>query len=129
MGRPYLIDTNAVIDLVAGKLPVTGEDWLENVLITEDVYLSIMSKIEMLGFNGPKEEMEALTDFAASVTVLSLSEVVADKSIWVRKQKKIKLPDAVIAATALVHNLTIISRNTKDFSDIPGLEVVNPYDK
>jgi predicted nucleic acid-binding protein len=51
MGRSYLIDTNAVIDLIAGKLPTSGEDWIENVLVTEDVYLSIINRIELLGFN------------------------------------------------------------------------------
>jgi len=40
---------------------------------------------------------------------------------------KIKLPDAVIAATALVHGLELISRNESDFKKIPGLAVVNPF--
>jgi predicted nucleic acid-binding protein len=39
----------------------------------------------------------------------------------------IKLPDAIIAATALVYELTIITRNTKDFEKIEGLNVINPY--
>ncbi len=73
--------------------------------------------------------MDALSDFVTSVTALPLSDEIAEKSIWVHKQQKIKLPDAIIAATALVHNLVIISRNTKDFKDIEGLEVKNPHKK
>lgn len=44
-----------------------------------------------------------------------------------RQKQKIKLPDAIIAATALVNDFVIISRNTKDFKNIEGLEVINPY--
>jgi len=129
MGQSYLIDTNAVIELIAGKLPTSGEEWVENILITEDAYLSIINRIELLGFNGPTQEMDALSNFVTSVTVLPLSDEIAEKSIWVRKQKKIRLPDAIIAATALVHSLGIISRNTKDFKDIEGLKVKNPHNQ
>lgn len=122
-----MIDTNAVIELIAGKLPAAGEAWVEGILVTEEVYLSIINKIELLGFNGPTKEMEALTAFVNAVTVLSLSDEVAEKTIWVRKQKRIKLPDAIIAATALVHDLIVITRNTKDFDNIKGVKVVNPH--
>lgn len=44
-----------------------------------------------------------------------------------RRKYKTKLPDAIIAATALVHNLTIISRNTADFKNIEGLKVLDLY--
>ena len=39
----------------------------------------------------------------------------------------IKLPDAIIAATALVYDLTLISRNVSDFKNIEGLKVLNPF--
>jgi hypothetical protein len=48
-------------------------------------------------------------------------------TIHTRQTYKIKLPDAIIAATALVYNLTLISRNSKDFDGIEGLEFINPY--
>ena len=50
-----------------------------------------------------------------------------NETIALRKIQKIKLPDAIIAATALVHNLTIISRNTSDFKNITGLTCLDPY--
>jgi predicted nucleic acid-binding protein len=46
----------------------------------------------------------------------------------VRKANKIKLPDAIITAPALVYNFTLITRNTKDFKNIEGLEVINPIE-
>jgi predicted nucleic acid-binding protein len=55
---------------------------------------------------------------------LNLSDV--QYSDFQKDVKKTKLPDAIIAATALVNDLTIITRNIKDFDKIEGLEVLNP---
>jgi hypothetical protein len=52
---------------------------------------------------------------------------VIDATIKLRKQKKVKLPDAIIAATVLVNNFTTTSRNVKDFQDIEGLYCLNLY--
>ena len=46
----------------------------------------------------------------------------------IRKKYNLKLPDAIIAASAIVYNLILISRNVNDFINIAGLEVVNPWD-
>jgi predicted nucleic acid-binding protein len=60
--------------------------------------------------------------------ILQLTEDVVSRSITVRKLRKTKLPDAIIAATALVYELTLITRNTKDFENIPNIKIVNPWD-
>ncbi len=57
----------------------------------------------------------------------TVDENIADKAIELRKQTKIKLADAVIAATALQHNLKLATRNVDDFKMIEGLEVVNIF--
>jgi predicted nucleic acid-binding protein len=54
-------------------------------------------------------------------SILPIDELVIEKTISVRQNKKIALGDAIIAATALVHDLVLISRNTSDFINIPGL--------
>lgn len=71
--------------------------------------------------------MHLLKDFIEASEVLLLTKNVVLKTIEIRKNHKIKLPDAIIAATALVHRLTLVSRNTNDFKNIPGLKVVNPH--
>jgi len=68
--------------------------------------------------------MQALV---SSVTVLPLDEPVIQQTILLRQQRRIKLPDAIIAATALAHGLPLITRNTADFQGILGLLVVNPH--
>jgi predicted nucleic acid-binding protein len=59
--------------------------------------------------------------------VFSLDEPVIIKTIQIRKATKAKLPDAIIAATALVNQLVLITRNTKDFTGIDGLKMLDPY--
>jgi predicted nucleic acid-binding protein len=56
-----------------------------------------------------------------------LTNDIAEQTIQIRKAHKIKLPDAVIGATALVKQLTIVTRNTSDFSSIVGLNCINPF--
>ncbi len=61
--------------------------------------------------------------------VLDLTEDVANQSIQIRKTRKTKLPDAIIAATAMIYDLALITRNIDDFKNIPNLKVVNPWEK
>ena len=127
MERQYLIDTNAVIDYLGEKLPASGMEFM-NGIIDAVPMVSVVTKIEVLGFNAPAEHYQLLKDFMDDATLFALNDEVIDASIEVRKNHKTKLPDAIIAATALVKGLTIISRNTKDFQHIEGLDCVNPYD-
>ena len=56
-----------------------------------------------------------------------MTDEIVDLTIDIRRQSKIKLPDAVIAATSLNNNLILITRNDKDLKDIKGLEIYNPF--
>lgn len=122
----YLIDSNAVIDYLGRKLPPSGMDFMNSV-IDDFPTLSVITKIEVLGFNAPDEHYQLLTNFMDDNTILGLTNNIVDTSIEIRKNYKTKLPDAIIAATALVYNLTLISRNTSDFINIQDLKVINPY--
>jgi predicted nucleic acid-binding protein len=121
----YLIDTNAIIDYLGKKLPSSGMEFLNNVV--DDIpVLSVISKIEVLGFNAPSEHYQLLIDFMNDASILYISNSIVDKSIEIRKEYKTKLPDAIIAATALVYNLAL-TRNDSDFKSIRGLKLFNPH--
>jgi predicted nucleic acid-binding protein len=60
--------------------------------------------------------------------VIPLTNAIVQKTIEVRKSRKIKVADAIIAATAILNGLTLISRNEKDFKNLPGLNFINPFD-
>ncbi|HJH27891.1 MAG TPA: hypothetical protein C5S37_14280 [Methanophagales archaeon] len=65
--------------------------------------------------------------FADTINVISLSNEIGDLTVDIRRESKIKLPDAVIAATALNNDLILVTRNDKDFKDVKELEVYNPF--
>ncbi|MDZ4683212.1 MAG: type II toxin-antitoxin system VapC family toxin [Saprospiraceae bacterium] len=126
MGTQYLIDSNAVIDYLSGKLIPNGMTFMNGV-VNAVPKVSVITKIEVLGYNTSPVAYQILTDFMDDSDILELSESVAIQTIELRKQYKIRLPDAIIAATALVHGFELISRNTGDFKNIMGLTVVDPY--
>jgi len=128
MEQRYILDTNTVIDYIGDKLPHDSASAMD-ILVNDELNISIIVRIETLGFNGTEPEMQELKDFLSLAKIYYVDDLVADKTIELRKTYlKIKLPDAIIAATALANNLTLISRNTKDFEDISGLTCINPYE-
>ncbi len=92
--------------------------------------ISAITEIELLCWKTNNEkDLEILHKFINEAIVFELETAIKLKTAEIRKTHKIKLPDAIIAATALVHDLTLITRNTKDFITIDRLQVVNPFEK
>lgn len=126
MGARYLIDSNAVIDYLMGKLPPEGMAFMDDV-VNAIPKVSIITKMEVLGYHAPPADALLLMDFLSDSDIFGLSDATVQQTIDLRKSYKIKLPDAIIAATALVHGLGLISRNLEDFKNISGLTVINPH--
>jgi predicted nucleic acid-binding protein len=63
--------------------------------------------------------------FISGCTIIEINNEIAEKTIVIRKRNKIKTPDAIIAATAIVHHLTLITSDN-GFNNIAGLMVLNP---
>lgn len=128
MGTRYLLDSNTVIDYIGYLHPEKSRQWL-NQIIDEDINTSVITKIEVLSFDPDKDDnYPVLIDFFETASIIDLSPDIVSKTIQIRQKQKIKLPDAVIAATAFCNGFTLVSRNTKDFKNIDGLVVINPYD-
>ena len=98
-----------------------------NAVIDATPFVSVITKIEVLGFNATDEYDRLLISFMNDATVLDLTGDVIDESINIRKKYKTKLPDAIIAATALVYKMFLISRNISDFKNIEGLQIIDPH--
>lgn len=128
MGPYFLADTNAGIDFLNGKLPVANAAWVQQLLDEQRLILSVIVRIELLSWSGSPADMQPVEEFIAASLVLPLDESVTQQTIRLRQQHRIKLPDAIIAATALVHSLPLLTRNVSDFRAIAGLVVVNPHD-
>jgi hypothetical protein len=128
MGQGYLLDANVLIDYTANLLPDNGKQKVTGI-IDDGFNISVVVKIEVLGYDDLPSKMKQLEAFLDLATVFPLDDDVTAKTIYLRRMyKKLKLGDAIIAATALAYNFALVTRNTKDFKNIEGLEVVDPYE-
>jgi predicted nucleic acid-binding protein len=100
-----------------------------NAVIDDVPNVSVITKIEVLGFNAPLEHYQLLSNFINDATVVNLTDEIVDLTINIRKKHRTKLPDAIIAATAMGHNLILITRNISDFKDIEGLELIDAHSR
>jgi hypothetical protein len=126
MGQRFIIDSNVIIDYTSNLIPSNGSAFVENIFNTA-FNTSVIVKIELLGYNDTLSKMQLLEEFLSTAVIFPLDDAITQKTIELRRIKKIKLGDAIIAATALVYGLVIISRNTADFNNITGLTCINPH--
>lgn len=105
-----VLDSNLLIDYLKGEsLAETEIAKYSNPLI------SIVTWMELLvGTRGPEEDKE-IRRFLQRFRVIGLSKEVAEEAIILRRAHKIRLPDAIIWATAKIENCLLVTRNTKDF--------------
>ena len=99
-----------------------------NSIVDESPNISVITKIEVLRFNTSDDTYKILKNFVNDCTIFDLTESIVDVTISICKFHRIKLPDAIIAATASVYDLSLITRNLADFSNISGLNLINPWD-
>ncbi len=123
----YLLDTNTIIYYLKAALPPKAMQLLHTVVDDQPI-ISVITKIELLGFNFTSPEEQLLTEtFVNASLIFDLDEAIINQTTAIRKHNRIKLPDAIIAATALSYDLTIITRNTNDFDKLISLKLLNPH--
>ena len=127
MGQKYLLDSNAIIGYLAGKIPPSGMEAVSEI-VAKRPNISVISQIEILRFNDTPENEAVLEEFINMSKIHPLSNSIVEHTIKICKQIKIKLPDAIIAATAIIGNYTLVTRNTDDFIKISDLVLLNPWD-
>ncbi len=121
-----LLDSNIII--IASKL---AQIKLINYLRMneKDLKVSLLSQIEVLGYDQLKQvEKLFLEIFFTTIHILPIDEAIAAKAIALRQRKPIALADAIIAATAIIHDLPLLTENVKDYVGIKGLKVLSIKD-
>ena len=125
MGRKVLIDTNIAIAYIGNNLSFESMNKLDKIF-NDEYHLSVINKIELLGYPGLDKSEEEKFNLLINHSILhQIDDVVIQKTISIRNKYRIKLPDALIAATCLVNGLDILTHNIKDFDNIDGLVVLN----
>jgi predicted nucleic acid-binding protein len=127
MGQGYFLDSNVIIGYLAGQISSYGMEIVSGI-ISNIPNISVISQIEVLRFKDTPENEAVLEEFINMFKIYPLSNNVVERTIKLCKQIKIKLPDAIIAATVLIEGFTLVTRNINDFVKIPELILLNPWD-
>jgi predicted nucleic acid-binding protein len=123
MGEGFLIDTNVLIYYLSGRL--TGN--VASLIASGKVSISLISRIELLSYpDADAARQVILRKFADGLVTHGIDDAVVERTIIVRKASRLKLPDAFIAATAMVRGLTLITADRKDFGRVEGLTFLDP---
>jgi len=100
------------------------DEWLE----APGTLLSAISITEVLGYQGMSSDDQELFEATfAQLSVQPVSEKILRGAAGLRRVRKIKLADAINAATALETGSELVTRNEQDFRAIQGLRVINPF--
>jgi len=122
----YLIDTNILIYHTKGLH--AASKFIDEVIAQQGFNISILTQIEFLGWE--KHTIEGFRKCRRLIELANvhlIDEEVAEEAIELKRSVRIKLADAVIAATALVNNLNLATRNVDDYKAVKTLRIFNPF--
>jgi len=128
MGLKYIWDTNAVVHYLQKLYPLAGQEFINKVALNYQPVISIITEIELLCWKTATEnDIAVLNTFISNSVIYELDQSIKLKTIEIRKKYRLKLPDAIIAASALVNNHILITNNVADFNKIYKLNVIDPF--
>ncbi|MBF0220342.1 MAG: type II toxin-antitoxin system VapC family toxin [Gammaproteobacteria bacterium] len=119
-----LLDSNIFIYAIQPQF-----ESLRQWCLQQSLHASNISRLEVLGYYKLNQaDKRDLTRLFEMTTLYPVTNAIVECAIELRQQRKMSLGDAVIAATALEYQQTLVTRNLEDFVLVEGLEVVNPME-
>lgn len=133
----YLLDTNVISEMIKLKPNTNLKNWVQSTdlnacAISALTIGEIRKGIEKLADSAKKNklrqwlETDVINKFLGRI--VNIDSTVAEKWGYISASNNIPAIDGLLAASALVHNLKLVTRNTKDFESIYSLEIINPCD-
>ncbi|MEB3360832.1 MAG: type II toxin-antitoxin system VapC family toxin [Synechococcaceae cyanobacterium] len=122
----FLLDSNPIIYYLNQQLPPAGRAFVDQLTIDGAAY-SVMTRLEVLGFRMLPDQRLRSERMPALFAELPIDDPVIETAITLRSTLKIKAMDALIASTALIHNLPLVTHNSRDFQAIAGLTLIDPF--
>ena len=118
----YLVDTNIIIYYLEGERAAVS--FLSE--IRGKMAISCITWMETLSYPFSKDEEQIVRTFLQEFRLIEIAVPVMELSVGLRRNKKIKLPDAIIAASAIHNELILVTRNTKDFKGT-ATKTIDPF--
>ncbi|TAD99129.1 MAG: PIN domain-containing protein [Bacteroidetes bacterium] len=130
MEKKYLLDSNIVIDYLYDQIPSYRIEEMENIF-QNSFQMSIVSEIEILGWKkiltDRKISIEEVEEILGTAKIFEVNQKIKQKAIELKQIYQTPTVDAIIAATAIIYELTLVSKNMKDFIRIEELSFFSPY--
>ena len=121
---PLLLDTNVLIYNLQGTLSAQVKASVRQAMDAKNAYISVITRIEVLGWKGYSDiTLQQMGQLLSKLHEIPLTEAVVHDTIRIRKQFGLKLPDAVIAASAIVQGIGLLTGNVDDFKRVTDLQV------
>jgi toxin FitB len=118
-----LLDSNIIIYAAQPE-----NEFLREFIAENSPFVSALSRLEVLGYHQINDEDKTyFEEFFNASQILPVSQAVIEQGVTLKQIKKMSLGDTIIAATGLVYDLTVVTRNIDDFRWITNLKLFNPF--
>ena len=117
-GNKFLLDTNAILYILG------GDEALSTLLYNERLYISVITEMELLSYkNITVREKQQIKNFLSDFEIINITDAVKDRAIEIKKDSHLKLPDSIIAATAIVLDISLVTSD-KQFKTVTDLNLL-----
>lgn len=117
-GDKFVLDTNAVLYILS------GDQTLADFLFEKQLYISIITELELLSYKKiTTKEQKQIAAFLAELIVININNEIKQITIELKKSSNLKLPDSIIAATAIWLKLPIVTSDNQ-FKSVTDLNLV-----
>lgn len=126
MTNSTIIDTDILID--AGRGVLDAVNCLQNLKVTSGLAISVVTQMELMVGCANKAELQTLENFLKKFYIIKIDQAVSDKAVDLLRSNRLShgllIADSLIAATAIVCNYQLITKNQRDYKFIQGLNLL-----